>query len=169
MVLARRFVKPSQTSTASGIGVHVGETAPNFLVISTNGVPLNSKHSASKAILLEIFATWCGYCQHAVPELNELFAQYHDRVDFVAVNGSLLAADKTTLHNEPDVRKFGDRYEVRFPLYWDRNLFIAQRYLQQQAFPTYILISRQNKIAYYAIGERGLAALPAALKGLSET
>ena len=166
LVLARRFdKKPLQNITSYG-GVHVGDTAPAFFTVTTNGVPVGTRYSGSKPILLELFATWCVYCQRAVPALNQLFDEYHNRVLILAVNGSTLAADKVTLESASDVRTFGRKYKAHFPLAWDRDLYIANHYLQQAAFPTYIVISRSRRIAYYAIGESGIEGLPPVLKHL---
>ena len=144
----------------------VGQKAPEFSIATTAG-PFDVA-TATKPILLEIFATWCPHCQRETAVMNQLYAAYGSRVSFLAVPGSATAMDGTSPESQFDVLNFQVRFGVKYPIgLYDPSLTVANLYLKG-GYPTIAVIGRNKTIAYINSGEipyQELAAvLNAALK-----
>jgi thiol-disulfide isomerase/thioredoxin len=65
----------------------VGSTAPAFRLRTPTGKPLNLASLRGKAVLLELFATWCPHCAAEAPHLKAMYAKLPSyRYAFVSVN-----------------------------------------------------------------------------------
>ncbi len=149
------WVRPSQplqnASQAPTIGKAVlGATAPEFQAATTGG-PFDLA-TATKPVLLEVFATWCPHCQRETAALNKLYAAYKSRVAFVAVSGSDTGMDGATPASQEDVLNFRARFQVQYPMAYDSTLGVAKLYLQG-GFPTIVVIDSHKKITYLTSGE----------------
>ena len=127
-----------------------GDTAPEF-AIQTNGGSFDLAQ-VSTPVLLEVFATWCPHCQRETATLNELAGKYAGKLAIVAVSGSPYGIDGSSPESQTDVNRFGQQFQVRYPLAFDQDLKVAQLYLQG-GFPTLVLIDRNKKITAIKSGE----------------
>lgn len=57
-----------------------------------------------KFILIDFWATWCGPCRKAIPELNEIHKQFKD--DLVVIGISQESAEKVKAMKEPKIDYF---------------------------------------------------------------
>jgi thiol-disulfide isomerase/thioredoxin len=137
--------------------LNVGDPAPPFAAATTAG-PFDSTKTDGKPVLLEVFATWCPHCQHETSVLNQLYAKYGSRIDFVAVSGSAMGMDENSPETQADVVTFGQTFSVRYPIAYDSTLDVAKKYLQG-GYPTIVVISKANKIASIDDGEIDPATL----------
>lgn len=72
----------------------VGAKASDFTFTTLEGQSVNLSDYEGKVVVLNFWATWCGYCIEEMPDLNELTNAYED-VEIVAVNrGETLAEGK---------------------------------------------------------------------------
>lgn len=66
---------------------------------------LSSKpETKGKFILIDFWATWCGPCRKAIPELNEIHKQFKD--DLVVIGISQESAEKVKAMKEPEIDYF---------------------------------------------------------------
>src|SRR5262249_47232558 len=141
----------------------VGSVAPAFTLRTPAGKPLSLASLRGKAVLLELFATWCPHCAAEAPHLKAMYAKLpHDRYAFVSVNAdsedaaSVLAyhiwfglpfpalldpgSDSGTFHNPGSPGPVSKQYKVRL-------------------YPTFYVIDPKGRIAWSATGEQPDALL----------
>jgi len=150
VVLASRVPKAASDAPVKA-SITVGQAAPPFTVSTTNG-PFDLKSAAGKPTLLEVFATWCPHCQHEVPILNKIDAAYKGKINFVAVAGSPYGLDSSSPESQADVVAFTQKFGVTYPVAFDPELDVANKYLQG-GFPTIVLIGSNGTIQAIRDGE----------------
>jgi len=163
IALANRVPDAATTAPNSIGALKVGQTAPDFSVSTTAG-PFELAKAGGKPTLLEVFATWCPHCQREVSVLDPIYATYHSKVNFVAVNGSPLGADQQP-ETQADVIDFQQKFSVAYPVAFDANLDVAHKYLQS-GFPTVVIIGADGKVASIRDGEIPAADLTSALNAV---
>ncbi len=156
IALANRVPKAASTASINA-PLAVGQVAPNFDVSTTAG-PFDLAHAGGKPTLLEVFATWCPHCQRETVTLNDLQKHYGDRINIVAVDGSPYGMDGSSTSSQADAIAFQQRFNVAYPLAFDPDLGVAQKYLQG-GFPTMVLIGADGKVQAIASSEITEAAL----------
>ncbi len=144
--------RPNRTISA------INSPALNFNGTDIDGNAFDLNAALAKGpVLLEFFASWCPHCQHSVPGVKQLIAEYPEQLSVVAIN----AGDRK---GEPSTSKaFQKEYKITYPLLEnvDENLF---HHYCLAGFPTFYLIDQSGAIVWRFIGT--LDGLPLeALKG----
>jgi len=72
----------------SPIGNAIGETAPDFTIITTDGraVRLSSFAEQKKPVIVYFMATWCPYCAEDYAELSKVYPKYEKNVSFISID-----------------------------------------------------------------------------------
>jgi thiol-disulfide isomerase/thioredoxin len=162
--LASRQVVPKAASNAPiQAQIKVGQTAPPFSVQTTAGA--FDLQQVGTPVLLEVFATWCPHCQRETQVLNALSARYAGKVAIVAVSGSPYGIDGTSPESQADVNGFAQRFQLRYPVAFDPNMDVAQKYLQG-GYPTLVLIDQSKTVRMIKDGEVSQADLAKAIDGV---
>lgn len=68
------------------IGLRTETTTASLSEIAENSTPVDVALSNGKPTLMEFYANWCSTCQTMAPALEELRADYQDRLNFVMLN-----------------------------------------------------------------------------------
>jgi thiol-disulfide isomerase/thioredoxin len=136
-------------------GVDVGDVAPNFTLIDQYGDQVELYQFYGQAIMLDIFAEWCGPCIEAAP-YHEAFYAAHAAEGFTQLSimqeRSNFSPPRTAAHLQPWVNHFG----ITSPVLADPNYITDP--LLGSGFPTFILINRDMTIAYVEEGFDGTLA-----------
>lgn len=65
--------------------ITVGELAPNFTLMNLEGEEVSLEDFRGKMVLINFWATWCGYCDKEMPDIQKLSEENDDLV-VLAVN-----------------------------------------------------------------------------------
>jgi len=165
IVLSNR-IPTSATTPLGDATVAVGSHAPTFAVSTTEG-PFDLA-DVKTPVLLEVFATWCPHCQREVAVLNSLERKYGAQIAFVGVCGSPYSnPDTGAPSSQSDVLAFAQAFGVGYPIAFDPEFFVAQKYLKT-GFPTIAIIDRNKTVTYIDSGEIPESHLDAAIASVLE-
>ena len=162
VALANRIPQSAQTPTPQSTSLIVGSKAPDFSITSNAGA--FSLASVSTPVFLEVFATWCPHCQHEVPVVDALAKKYAGKVAFIGISGSPYGVDGTSPENQADIDAWVQRLNVTYPIAYDPDLSIANKFLQG-GYPTIVMIDTNKTVRYVGSGELPPATLQKAIEG----
>jgi peroxiredoxin len=124
--------------------VKVGEPAPEFSLndLSNQPVTLNS-FRGKKIVLMDFWATWCGPCRMAMPDLQALNEKYKSR------GLEILSLDQ----GEPaeQVRNFIERKKYTFHVLLDSEGTVGGKY-GVKGIPTLVLADKQGVVRWLRVG-----------------
>lgn len=77
-------------SVAGKVGTGKGNLAPDFTINTIDGKTLTLSELASdKPTVLYFFATWCPNCARDLAAVKDIYPQYADKVNFLAIDMDL--------------------------------------------------------------------------------
>ncbi|HYE80161.1 MAG TPA: TlpA disulfide reductase family protein [bacterium] len=123
----------------------VNGNAPAFDVTTIDGVRLNSQEIyGDKPVFISLWATWCGPCRKEAPVINELYDQYGDQVQFVAIS----------LDGPGDLSKiqsFRSSHGLKYPIAHDTQGVYGQVF-QAQGIPKCVMVDLDGNVAKETTG-----------------
>ncbi len=126
---ARAEAAPGKSATASNF--------PDVTITDLDGKRLTRADLAGRAVLVEMWATWCPPCRGTLAWLGELKKRYGDRLAVVAV---------AVQSEEANVRKLVD--ELNLPLTWAMGTpELINAFGDVSAVPTLFLFDREGRSA----------------------
>jgi thiol-disulfide isomerase/thioredoxin/outer membrane lipoprotein-sorting protein len=120
-----------------------GKDAPSFRGVSLDGKAYSLETLKGKAVLLDFWASWCGPCIRSMPIVEKLHEDYR------AQGLVVLAVDVG--ENRETVEKFLKTRTVPYPVIMGDEAGIPAAY-GVSAFPTFVMIGPDGKIASHQIG-----------------
>ena len=64
-------------TAAADVGVKAGQSAPDFSLKNLKGDTVKLRdYKGKKVVILDFWASWCGPCLRAIPELNRIQKDY---------------------------------------------------------------------------------------------
>ncbi len=112
----------------------------NWNLVTLNAERANLSQSEGKVILINFWATWCPPCVAEMPELQELYNKYGDKVDFYFIT-----------NEEPEkVKLFFDKKGYDMPMFF--QIEKAPKALESSSLPTTYLISKTGEIVMRKTG-----------------
>lgn len=123
----------------------VGTEVSDFTVQLTDGSEISFLGLLEDydAVLVNVFATWCGPCIKEFPEIEKFYQQYGDKVAVIAVDPD--AEDEL-----PAIRELQDSSNVTFLM--GKVDAKAADILNVAAFPTTYVIDRGGKVGFCQMG-----------------
>ncbi len=100
-----------------------------------------------KAVLIDVFATWCPPCIEEIPVLKEIKEKYKDNFEIVSV---LFEQDKP----KSEVLDFIAKYGINYPITMgEENFKLAKELGNVQKVPEMFLFSKDGKFVKKFIGK----------------
>lgn len=140
----------------AGYIVRVGQLAPDFDIVLTDGQTVSLSSLRGKVVMLQFTASWCGVCHKEMPFIEkDIWLKHKDNKDF-----ALIGVDR----DEPleTVRKFAETTGIMYPIGLDPNADIFAKYaLREAGITRNVLIDREGKIVMMTrlYNEKEFAAL----------
>ena len=145
--------------------LEVGATAPGFSLEDTEGETISLESLKGKPVVIAFFAPWCPHCQEEAPRLNQIHAQYGDRVHIVSISATPFGKDygqtKSRIAPHPritidDLKWFQEEYDVTYPLLFDPSIQVGTAY-QIRSFPTTYLLDAEHRVVEVFEGGKPVA------------
>ena len=133
-------------TASADTGMTLGEPFMNFTATDTEGntFTLSEALKDHEAVLLNIWATWCGPCQGEFPDLEKAYQKYKDKVAFIALSYD----DNDTIEK---IAAFRDEYQLTFPMGRDEGSALYN-YVAQYGVPTTVVIDRFGNAGFLRLG-----------------
>ena len=115
-----------------------------------------------KVLLVDIFGTWCTSCHEAMPDLLDLYHDYHGRGLEIVGLGYEVSADSAESNRL--IRRFRDKYGIPWPLLRaginvvEETAATLPQLHGFTAYPTTLFVGRDGRIRQVYAGFRGPAA-----------
>jgi peroxiredoxin len=121
----------------------VGQPAPDFTLHDLDGREFRLSALRGKAVLLDFWGAWCGFCREALPGIEMIHRGLKDK-------GLLVFGIDS---EAPEIaHEYLQKYGYTFPSLIDRKEEAVQSY-HLESWPTTVLIDREGKIVYYGSGD----------------
>ncbi|MDP6059885.1 MAG: TlpA disulfide reductase family protein, partial [Pirellulaceae bacterium] len=123
----------------------VDRPAIGFNGTDMNGRSLSSKDLRGRVVLLDFWASWCGPCLVAMPQVQRLADKFADKpVAIVGINN-----DES--NNVEKAKLVVQRREITFRQYMDTDSVVSRAY-QIPGLPFSVLIDRKGVVRYTHFG-----------------
>lgn len=150
MALSGMGVACAEEGASNALKVYaVGDTMDDFTITLTDGtdVTLSELLKTHKAVLLNIWATWCGPCRMAMKTIQPLKDELWGKCAFVYVT-SPTSPQATWSKMVPDIH--GDHFYVS-----EKQWTTLMKQFQVQGIPAYIVVDSKGKVQQKHIGFPG--------------
>lgn len=124
-------------ATYSGLG-RVGDSVPDFELISMSGETVSLGALRGRAVLLNLWATWCAPCVHEMPELAVLHHQFASR-------GLVVAGVNVENAPRSKVEAFVAARKIPFAVWLDPEMLTANT-LRVIGLPATFVIDGRGRI-----------------------
>ncbi|MHA2203970.1 MAG: redoxin domain-containing protein [Candidatus Hodarchaeales archaeon] len=135
--------KPNDTDVSSQLPVDTN--APDF---SLTDILTNESFSLTdfqgKVVILDLFATWCGPCVEAIPNIREIFLSY-------SANDLMIVSIEVSEEDVQLLQDFIQDHEMEWLVTLDNNSIVNNNY-GSGYIPTLYVIDQNQIIAYSEIG-----------------
>lgn len=132
-------------AAASVPAPQAGFAAPDFKLNTPEGETYTLSELKGKAVLLNLWATWCPPCRAEMPAIQKMYEQYKDQGFIV------LAVNMTSQDNPLNIAPFVKEYGLHFPILLDETGEISAAY-QLRSLPSSYFIDRDGIISEVVIG-----------------
>jgi peroxiredoxin len=134
------------TATNSGIPApQAGFLAPDFTLTTLEGTDMALSDFQGKAVLVNVWASWCGPCRAEMPAMQRTFEEYEE------LGFTILAVNAAIQDNRADAEAFIKEMGLSFPILFDTDGYLYEQY-QIRALPSSFFILPDGSIQEVVFG-----------------
>lgn len=122
-----------------------GFPAPDFTLDTLGGESATLSAYRGKAVIVNLWASWCGPCRAEMPAIQKVYAANRER------GLEVLAVNSTFQDSQADAQEFAQNLGLTFPILLDRDGAVSKRYLLR-ALPSTFFIDRRGVIRSVVFG-----------------
>jgi thiol-disulfide isomerase/thioredoxin len=124
----------------------LGKAMPDFTVETVNAgtFSLSEALKEKEAVLINLWATWCGPCEMEFPYLQKAYELYDDVVAVIAL--SIERSDTSAV-----LTAYAEEHGLTFPIGSDSTLDLSSAF-RVQGIPTSIIVDRFGNVAFIEAG-----------------
>jgi thiol-disulfide isomerase/thioredoxin len=122
--------------------VGVGDKVPAFQATTIDGqkVSLDNPHS-EKPLFIVFWATWCPFCEEAIPRLKEIYSAYNPKdLTFLAINPGVNDSLRKT-------RLYVEKNHIPYPVVYDEGGVISKSF-GINGVPTIIIVDKNDIVRH---------------------
>jgi peroxiredoxin len=124
--------------------VKIGDPAPAFSIMTTDGNEISTEKLKGKVTLLNFFATWCGPCLAELPHLEtEIWQKFKDKGLTLVVVGRE--------HSTEELVKFKVEKKLTMPFAADPKREVYARFATKY-IPRNVVIGADGKVKFQSVG-----------------
>ena len=137
---------PASATTSGAIpSPREGFAAPDFTLETLDGVPITLSDLRGKAVVVNLWASWCPPCRAEMPALQAAYEADRER------GLEIVAVDMTYQDSEEDAQRFVKDFGLTFTIALDRDGMVARQYLLR-ALPSTFFVGPDGVIRKVVIG-----------------
>ncbi len=122
-----------------------GFLAPDFSLQDAQGQTIRLSELRGKAVLVNLWASWCPPCQAEMPAMQKVYETY-------AGQGFLILAVDTAYQDDKNAAlSFAAKHGAAFPILFDVDGTVSKKY-QVRSMPTSFFIDKEGVIRQVVIG-----------------
>ena len=151
------MTQATQPEEAGGEAGEETQTAADMTVYDLEGNAHQLSDFQGKPVILNFWATWCGYCKMEMPDFQEKYEQYGDDIHFLMINvtdGIQETVEKASA--------FVLEQGYTFPVYYDTDQNAAENYNISGLPATYLLDAQGYLVAW----QQGMLTAETLQKGI---
>ena len=143
IVTFQLYAQQKEVPADYGYIVKIGQQAPDFTTVSTDGKTIQLSELKGKVIMLQFTASWCSVCRKEMPHIEtEIWQKHKNNPKFTLCGIDL---------DEPlgKVKNFASQIPVSYPMLLDPKGKIFYTYAAKGAGVTRnVIIDKTGKIVY---------------------
>lgn len=133
----------SKNAVALKADRQISDEAYDWQLTGTDSNAYGFTESKGKVVFLNFWATWCGPCLKEMPDIQKLYDDYGDKVDFLLV----------TQEETAKVDVFLQKKEYTLPIYFTETQDIPEE-IASKSMPTTYIIDTSGKIVLAETGAK---------------
>jgi peroxiredoxin len=118
--------------------------APDFALPDRHGNEISLTDVQGTIVVLNFWATWCAPCRYEMPAFVRLQSKLGEKVQFVGVSVDTVGWGP--------INQFTDEIGVNYPIVWDPESDVIERYGDPSALPSTFLIDEEGVIRVIIAG-----------------
>lgn len=139
------FISAPKEIEENAAAPQAGFPAPNFSLQTPQGETYALADLKGRAILVNVWATWCPPCKAEMPALQKIYDEYKTQGLIV------LAVNSAFQDDVGQIAPFREKYALTFPILLDVEAQVGRAY-QVRSLPSSYFINRRGVISEVVVG-----------------